>query len=65
MKSSLKLLRFLIKSEFGKRFPKLVSRPSIEEIRALLASPGLPFEIEQVEVDGLHARTVELVGRAR
>ena len=52
MKLSLKLLGFVIKSEIAKRFPKLVSRPSIEEIRAILTSPGLPFEIEHVEVDG-------------
>jgi hypothetical protein len=52
MHSSLKLLGFLIKSEIHKRFPKLASRPSIEEIRTVLRSPGLPFEIEQVEVEG-------------
>ena len=57
MKSSLKLLSFAIKTEIGKRFPKLASRPSIEEIRAILTSPGLPFEIEQVEVDGRSIRS--------
>ncbi len=57
MKSSLGLLGFAIKSEFSKRFPKLASRPSIEEIRAILGSPGLPFEIEQVVVDGRSIRS--------
>ncbi len=57
MHSSLKLLVFLIKSEIHKRFPKLASRPSIEEIRTVLGSPGLPFEIEQVEVEGRSLRS--------
>ncbi|MBE9540643.1 MAG: acyl--CoA ligase [Proteobacteria bacterium] len=57
MKSSLKLLGFVIKSEISKRFPKLAARPSIEEIRAILSSPGLPFEIEQVEVNGRSIRS--------
>jgi long-chain acyl-CoA synthetase len=52
MHASLKLLGFLIKSEIHKRFPKLAAGPTIEEIRMVLCSPGLPFEIEQVEVEG-------------
>ncbi|MDH3994404.1 MAG: AMP-binding protein, partial [Gammaproteobacteria bacterium] len=52
MHSSLKLLGFVIKSELRKRFPKRISRPSFETITSVLCSPGMPFEIEQVEVDG-------------
>ena len=57
MLSSIKLLGFLIKSEIHKRLPKLVARPTIEEIRTVLCSPGLPFEIEQVEAEGRSIRS--------
>ncbi|MEH6583277.1 MAG: class I adenylate-forming enzyme family protein [Halioglobus sp.] len=57
MNLSLKPLGFLIKSEIHKRFPKVASRPSIEDIRSVLGSPGLPFEIEQVEIDGASIRS--------
>jgi long-chain acyl-CoA synthetase len=57
MHSSLKLLGFFIKSEIGKRFPRLVARPTFEEIRSVLDSPGLPFEIEKVEIEGRTIRS--------
>ena len=56
MHSSLKLLGFVIKSELRKRFPKRIPRPSFETITSVLCSPGMPFEIEQVEVDGRSLR---------
>ena len=52
MNSSLTLLGFAIKSEIRKRFPTLVARPTFEEIRNVLDSPGLPFEIEEVQIEG-------------
>lgn len=56
MHSSLKLLGFVIKSELHKRLPNLVERPSFEAIRSALCSPGLPFEIEQMDVEGRNLR---------
>lgn len=57
MRSSLNLLRFVIKTGLTKRFPKLVARPSIAEIRTAMTSPGLPFEIEHIEMEGRRIRS--------
>ncbi len=57
MHSWLKLLGFVLRSEIHKRLPKLADRSSIEEIRTVLGLPGLPFEIEQVEVEGRSIRS--------
>jgi long-chain acyl-CoA synthetase len=50
------LLGFALRSEIHKRLPELADRPSIEEIRTVLGLSGLPFEIEQVEVEGRSIR---------
>ena len=52
MHALLKLLGFLIRSELHKRFPQRIPQPSFETITSVLCSPGRPFEIEQVEVEG-------------
>ncbi len=57
MHSSLKLLSFIIKSELFKRFPERASRPSFDDIRGAMCAPGLPFEIEHVEIEGRDIRS--------
>jgi hypothetical protein len=57
MHSPLKLLSFIIKSELFKRFPKTASRPSFDDIRSAMCAPGLPFEIEHVEIEGRDIRS--------
>jgi steroid-24-oyl-CoA synthetase len=52
MPASLKLLAFVIKLEIHKRFPKLAARPSFKEISTAMGSPGLPFAMEEVVVEG-------------
>ena len=51
------LLRFIIKSELYKRFPKRASRPTFEDIQGAMCGPGMPFEIEEVTVDGRQMRS--------
>ena len=54
--SSLKLLAFIVKSELFKRFPTVASRPTFEDIKGAMCAPGLPFEIEQVTIEGREYR---------
>jgi long-chain acyl-CoA synthetase len=56
MHSSLKLLRLIIKSELFKWFPRIASRPSFDDIRGALCAPGLPFEIEHINIEGRDIR---------
>jgi long-chain acyl-CoA synthetase len=56
MRSFLKLLGFIFKSELFKRFPKTAPRPSFEDIRNAMCAPGLPFEVEQVSIEGRDIR---------
>ncbi|MEZ5570714.1 MAG: class I adenylate-forming enzyme family protein [Halioglobus sp.] len=56
MQSPLKLLKFMIKTELYKRFPKTAARPSFDDIRNALCAPGMPFEIEHVTIAGRDTR---------
>lgn len=57
MQSRLGLLHFIIRSELYKRFPRRFRRPTFEDIRAAMCGPGMPFEIEQVNVEGREIRS--------
>jgi len=46
------LLRLTVKSQLYKWFPKIAPRPSFSDIRDAMCAPGMPFEIEQVTIDG-------------
>ena len=73
MQSRLGLLHFIIRSELYKRFPRRFRRPTFEDIRAAMCGPGMPFEIEQVNVEGREIRSwkkaapsmAALVGQSR
>ena len=54
--SLLKLLGFIVKSELYKRFPNKLFRPSFDDIRSVMCAPGLPFEIEHVNIEGRDVR---------
>lgn len=57
MPSPLKMLRFIIRSELFKRFPKLGTRPTFEDIQGFMCASGMPFEIENVWVEGREMRS--------
>lgn len=57
MLSSLNLVGFILKSELYKRFPKRAARPSFDDIKNAMCAPGLPFEIEHVNIDGRDMRS--------
>jgi len=52
MPSPLTLLRFILKTELYKWFPGRAPRPTFEDIRKAMCAPGMPFEIEQVDIEG-------------
>ena len=56
MPPSLSLLGFILKSQLYKWFPAIAPRPTFADIRAAMCGPGLPFEIEHVEIDGRELR---------
>jgi len=57
MPTSLNLLRLTVKSQLYKWFPNIAPRPSFADIRDAMCAPGLPFEIEQVNLDGRTVRS--------
>lgn len=57
MPPSTKLLGFIAKSQFYKWFPRVAPRPTFDDIRGAMCSPGLPFEIEYVTIEGRDVRS--------